>query len=121
MATHRIATEYQECQAFWQRAQYHPIMRDYLIHIANEGSRSFAYFAALKSIGFRPGIPDYLLSYPAKKYHSLWFDMKRKGKKGSLNQDVWMTRLNACGSLALYVYSADEAYQLCIDYLSDKL
>jgi hypothetical protein len=116
------ASEYQECRAFWQMCQYHPILKDYLIHIPNQGERSIAYYNALKSIGFRSGAPDYLLPVHAHRYHSLWLEMKKKGvKRHSQLQDMWLSKLNAIGNLALYVYGADEAYQTCIDYLDNKL
>lgn len=115
-------TEYQECRAFWDLAQYHPILRDYLIHIANEGKRSLYFGKQLKSIGLRKGIPDYVLAYPSGSYHSLWFDVKRKGTFGHrVDQDRWIERLKLAGNYAAYAYGADEAYQLCLDYLAGKL
>lgn len=115
-------SEYQECRAFWQRAQYHPILRDYLIHIPNQGQRSIAYYNALKAIGFRVGAPDYILPVHTHRYHSLWLEMKKKGVKRHVSsQDAWLAKLNAMGNLALYVYGADDAFQTCIDYLENKI
>lgn len=117
-----VASEYQECRAFWQMAQYHPILKSYLIHIPNQGQRSIAYYNALKSIGFRSGAPDYILPYPIGGHSSLWLEMKKKGvKRHSVLQDDWLAKLNAIGNLALYAYGADEAYQTCLDYLEGKL
>lgn len=122
MTEQLIASEYQECRAFWQMAQFNSTLREYLIHIPNQGQRSIPYYNALKSIGFRAGAPDYVLPLPSMGHASLWLEMKKKGvKRHSLEQDAWLAKLNTAGNLALYVYGAEDAYQTCLDYLEGKL
>ena len=52
-----------------------------VVHIPNEGKRSYQYAARLKRIGMQKGFPDLLFPYPRKNAHGLYIEMKRKGER----------------------------------------
>jgi hypothetical protein len=111
-------TEYRECRLFWQWAQLHPILRENLIHIVNEGRRSVQAGKRLQMIGLRKGVPDYVLPVKSGEHGALWIEMKRKrGGVVSPEQDAWINRLNAGGHLACVCYGFDEAREITEQYL----
>lgn len=117
-------TEYQECKIFFAWASYHPLLREYLVHHANEGKRSLQSGFLLKQIGLSPGLPDYQLMISNEKYHCLWLEMKTKEKKKHkmpANQVAWINRLLKCGHYATFCFGADEAIKITTDYLNNKL
>jgi hypothetical protein len=119
-----IATEYEECQAFWLWSMTQPVVRDYLIKNTNEGKRSARYGHGLKMIGMRPGLPDYHLPLSNNNYHGLWIEMKRMGsnnRKKDSDQLTWINRLNMAGHYASYAYGWENAKQIVSDYLANKL
>lgn len=118
-----IASEYQECKAFWEYAQNVPLLRDNLIKNVNEGKREKWYLLALLNVGMRPGLPDYHLPVPLGGYHGLWLEIKRRGFEGHKKdgmQDLWIARLLKLGHYATYAYGCDDAIRICSDYLQNK-
>ena len=116
--------EYEECKAFWEYAQYKPLMRDYLIKLTNEGKRSAFYGKSLLNIGMRPGIPDYFYPLPNVRWHGLWIEMKRRdGSKTKKNpkQDEWIAKLIAVGQYACYAYGAEDAISIWNKYVTNQL
>jgi hypothetical protein len=119
-----IPTEYQECRAYWEWAQYHPILMIYLIKHVNEGKRSPEYGMMCKRIGLRKGLPDYQLAYPNKKWHGMWLEMKRsteKGKKPPAEQKKWLNNLLLAGYYANFAYGYDDAVTQTLAYLEDVI
>lgn len=120
----KVATEYQECKAFWKWAQTKPILADYLIKHVNEGKRSYVAAKYLHLIGMRKGLPDYQLPIPNKKFHGLWLEMKRvnqKNRKKGIEQLEWQSRLLEMGHCAMFAYGAEDAAKIILDYLSNKI
>ncbi|MHB9161388.1 MAG: hypothetical protein ACYC6W_10985 [Nitrosotalea sp.] len=121
-----IPLEDEECIVFYEWAQYHPICRNYLIHIANEGKTSFNYGKKLKKMGKKAGVCDYFLAYPSNGYHGLWIEMKRN-KKYTLSQiKTWdlqydfMKNMLEVNYLAQVTYGAQEAISLIKKYLGES-
>ena len=48
---------------------FHPICRDYLIHVPNGGRRDIREAAKFKRMGVKAGVPDLVLLYPSGGYH----------------------------------------------------
>jgi len=119
-----IPSEYQECKAFWQWAQTQPILKELLIKNANEHKSDEWFITALLSVGMRPGIPDYHLPYNNGTYSGLWLEFKRsdqRDKPKKINQEAWLEKLSKFGHYACYVYSCDEAINICTSYLNNIL
>lgn len=62
----------------WLR--YHPILKDLVIKIDNEGKRTPLQGHRLKKMGLRPGASDLFISYPSKSYAGLYLEVKRDKK-----------------------------------------
>ncbi len=119
-----IPTEYQECKTFWDYALYHPLMRDYLIKLTNEGKREAWYGRSLLNIGMRPGIPDYFYPLPNGRWGGLWLEMKRSdGQKArkNLQQEQWIEKLLAIKHYACYAYGAEHAMEIWKQYVNNEI
>lgn len=116
-------TEAQEARTLMYWAKFHPICREYLIHIPNGGSRKDAREGAnLKAQGVRPGVSDYFLAYPSKKYHGLWLELKRKNPAPAVltaAQKDWLNKMNLVGYDAQLVYGWEAAKKIIEEYLSE--
>ncbi len=49
---------------------------NFVIHIPNEGKRSFGYGKKLKQLGMRPGVSDLFVCMPKHSYHGAWIEIK---------------------------------------------
>ena len=119
-----IPTEWQECKAFWDWAQFVPILRDYLIKIANEGKRSVCYGYSVKAIGCRAGIPDYFLPICNDSWMGLWIEMKRRDQVNMAlrdNQHEWQKKLLGIQHYATFAYGFDQAVSVTEDYLANRI
>lgn len=118
----RLTKESDEGRVLVKRASYHPVMRDYLLHIPNGGSRHLLEARNLQLQGVRPGVSDYLLAYPANGYHGCWIELKRKDKKVSPTaaQLIWIHRMKSVGYYADVAYGADQAWEFFMHYLNDS-
>lgn len=108
----------------WEYAQYHPMLKEFLIKNVNEGKRSKITGYRLKLIGMRAGLPDYHYPVPNKKYHGLWLEIKRKNQKNSKKnklQEAWIAKLLKIGHYATYAYGCDDAIKIYTDYVNNKL
>jgi hypothetical protein len=116
----RKKEEEQECIAFVARCKYHPILRKRLAHWPNGGSRHLLEAINLKKQGVKAGVSDYFLAHPVAPYHGLWLEMKRKNKKLakiSEAQQQWLDDMRTAGYAGHVAYGADEAWEICINYL----
>lgn len=117
-------SEYQECCAYYEWAQYHPIVREYLIHHVNEGKRSIVSGKRLKLIGMRKGLPDYQLPIANQNWHGLWLEMKtpdQKTKKQKIEQIEWVNKLLLVKQYACFAFGCDHAINLTLEYLNNKM
>lgn len=108
------------CMAIIEWAQYHPILTDYLSHIANERKTKVQYHVKLKKMGVRKGISDFLLAYPNGKYHGLWIEVKTLPKRLSKlkeEQKLWLNRMNKIGYCAVATFGFDETKETINNYL----
>jgi VRR-NUC domain len=62
-------------------------------------TRSLSVKAKNKRLGVRPGVPDYVIVLKAGRV--VWVEMKRqKGGQVSVEQKIWLVRLNDSGTPA---------------------
>ena len=116
-----IPTESEEQQALFRycgmETQNYPDL-NMLVHIPNEGKRTAANGARLKSEGLRKGYPDILLDAPMGKYHGLRIELKRrKGSRIAAEQKTWIIKLNNRGYAAAFCYGWEEAWDFIHAYL----
>ena len=119
-----IANEYKECAAYYEWAQYKPILKEYLIKHVNEGKRSKLLGHLLKLIGLRPGLPDYQLPIANLKYIGLWIEMKtidEKNKKQKPLQIEWLEKLRKAGHYATFSFGWEDARDITVKYLNNLL
>jgi hypothetical protein len=118
-------SEQKHCEYFYQWVKDHPRIDKYLIKNVNEGKRSWFVSKLLKSIGFKPGIPDYQYAEPNNKYCSLWIEMKRTELVGRKNpnkfQDQWLENLRDVGHYATYAYGYQHAIEILSAYIDGRL
>jgi len=72
-----VPYESQDGRAFVQWCKYNKIP---VIHIANEGKRSWAKGKDLKMQGLLAGVSDYFIPYPRGTCHGFWLELKRNLK-----------------------------------------
>ena len=94
-----------------------------LYHVPNEGKRSKANGARLKSEGLRAGVPDINLDVARGEYHGLRIEMKRRrGGRVSPEQAAWLEALREQGYAAIVAYGWEEAADAIEKYLrGDRL
>ena len=56
-------------------------------HVANEGKRAVQYQMKLKKMGFRAGVPDFIIEYPPGKL--LYVELKNEKGQLSNSQKLW--------------------------------
>jgi hypothetical protein len=111
-------SETQEQEALIQRAQYHPVTRELLYAIPNDGIRTPQQGARFKRRGLRPGMPDICLPYPANGFHALYIELKTKIGKPTHEQLNCIAKLQAAGNCATIAYGWEDAWQQIENYLS---
>ena len=119
-----LPNEYQECRTYWEWAQHHPILANYLIKHVNEGKRSKILGHLLNLIGMRKGLPDYQLPISNDTYHGLWLEVKtqdERDKKQKKEQVDWLEKLRKAGHYANFAYGCDDAIQQTLDYLNNRV
>lgn len=117
-----IPTETEESKAvvkWWGEASgIYGLAPESLIHIPNEGKRSFRVAARLKAEGMRPGTPDFFLAVPRGGFHGLWVEMKRRrGGIVSDNQRLMLGIMEAQGYAVQVCYGAEQALDTIQGYL----
>lgn len=133
-------TEHQDQQALvaWAGFQRIPegTLGEFLLMIPNEGLLSFlpegprrhAYWAKLKSLGFRKGASDLFLSLPRGRFHGLYLENKRHRRYfGTVNAQVaavsedqaaFQERMALVGYAAKVAYGFDEGKVALQEYLA---
>lgn len=118
------ALEKEEQIALFDRAKYHPILRDYMWANQNQGLRDPRWVRSLIKQGAKVGVPDIILAYPAQHYHGLFIELKRTNKhkcKVSIEQRAMINLLNNAGYWAQACFGAQQAWEAIIGYLGEDL
>lgn len=90
---------------------------DYLLHIPNEGKRGPKAARDAKRLGLRTGVPDLFLALPRGGHAGLWIEMKARGGKLSVQQEVWLNRLEDVGYRAACCFGLNQAVKCINDYI----
>jgi hypothetical protein len=110
-------SEAKEQEALIERAQYHPITRDLLYAIPNDGIRTPAQGAKFKRRGLRPGMPDICLPYSSSGFHALYIELKTKIGKPTATQLQCIANLRKAGNAAYVAYGWEHAWEIITHYL----
>lgn len=102
----------QQALVQWMRYMKIPV-----IHIANEGKRSFALYNWLLSMGFRPGVSDLFITRMRKGFGGYWIEMKKYGKKPTKLQLEFIEEMRAEGYKAEWFDDWETARKSVEDYL----
>lgn len=94
---------------------------DFLYAVPNGGFRQPATARKLKEEGVKPGVPDLCLPVARSGFHGFYLEMKAADGRLSDIQVRWLTALRSHGYAACVAYSFDQARQLLVDYLEDRL
>lgn len=97
------------------------LMKIPVIHIANEGKRSFATTQWLKDMGMRPGASDLFITRMRLPYGGYWIEMKKKGKKPTELQNGFLEDMRLEGYRADWFDDWIEAKESVEKYLDYKL
>lgn len=87
-----------------------------MYHVPNEGKRSNG--GILKAAGLKKGVPDVCLPVPSGGFHALYIEMKHGKNKTSYAQEEYMKLLRQQGNETAVCYSAQDAKNRILDYLS---
>lgn len=118
-----IPTESQEAKALLEWANLQPLaggkISDYLVHIPNEGKRTFSFATKLKREGLKSGVSDYFLAYPVPPYGGLWIELKRRSNraKATVAQAAWLALMEQVGYAAKICYGWEQARAAIEGYL----
>jgi len=90
-----------------------------LIHVPNEGKRSYAERALAQALGMLSGVPDLLIFDPKGEYNGLAIELKIKPNKTTKNQDIVLIKLKQRGWLSVVVYDLDEGIEIINQYFKN--
>lgn len=95
---------------------------DFMHAIPNGGKRNIKTANDLKAEGVKAGVPDISLPYPTSRHHGLYIELKRqKGGKLSEKQEKWLEYLNNAGYLAVVCKGFEQAKEIILQYLEEKI
>lgn len=109
-----IASESQEQRALVRWLSYHPIVRNYFMHITNEGKRDPITGQHLLQLGLKPGASDLFIYYPTKKYHGLFLEVKRNKKytPSEMKTESWNAQEKFINSVKSVGFAGEMCYGL---------
>ena len=89
-----------------------------IVHIPNEGKRSYATASVLKAMGLRAGFPDLFIPKASGSYHGMFIEMKSKDGRVSEQQSFWLSRLSINGYAVKVARSSAEAIKAIKKYIN---
>lgn len=121
MIVEMIPTEVTEARALMQWITLQKSIRDYFIHIPNEGKRDTKTGYNLKLCGLKPGVSDYFLALPKHGKHGLWIELKRrKNSRLTTDQAVWLDRMRSLNYEAVAAFGWEEARDAILQYMDNN-
>lgn len=119
----RIFVEDKEMIAIFEWINFHQHIRDYAIHIPNEGKRTLSQNVRLKKMGLKKGVSDIFIAIPNNNYYGLWIEhksMRANGKFGKATEEQieFVRIMNKIGYFAKITYGIDDAINTIRSYLS---
>ena len=106
-----------ESQAQQSLVKWARLMKIPIIHIPNEGKRSFATAKWLKDMGMYLGCADLFVARPCGAYSGYWIELKVKGKKPTLLQEQFLADMAKEGYKTDWFDDWEKAKKSIEDYL----
>lgn len=91
----------------WVRC--HPTIKDFVIHIPNQGKRSLRYGKLLKDMGMRSGVSDLFIAMAKHGYHGAWIELKQKKGRLSSEQKQFQIDMSEQSYYVTTCYSIERA------------
>lgn len=120
----RYYDEYDDCLTFYMWTQYQQKLKGKVIKHVNEGKRTKIGGMMLKKIGLTKGLPDYQILLPNENWHGLFIEMKtkeQKNKKMPQEQSDFINMLIENRYYGTFAYGWEEAINIVLNYMDDKL
>jgi hypothetical protein len=118
--TRENPTEHAEAVRLMQMVRVHesrfPALK-LLFAVPNGGDRNKIVAAKMKAEGVKPGVPDYVLTFPAQEFHGLAIELKSRTGYASREQKDWIEALRANGYRAEVCRGWEQAWAVLCDYL----
>ena len=89
-----------------------PLLKNVVIHIANEGSRTSQYGRRLKQMGMMPGVADLFVALARRGYHGAWLELKSRDGIISFKQKAFLENMADQGYYTKVCFSLDEAIEV---------
>lgn len=101
----------------WVRT--HPLLRNIVIHIPNEGKRSPVYGKRLKDMGMIAGVWDLLIASSKHGFIGAWIELKSANGKLTLAQKEFGANMSHQNYFTGICWSIDEAIEIIRWYCFD--
>jgi hypothetical protein len=94
-----------------QWVNLHSILKNFIIHIPNEGKRTAHYGKYLKDMGMRPGVADLFIAMPRHGCNGAWIELKSKNGILSQEQREFLQDMESQNYFTKICYSFEEAIE----------
>jgi hypothetical protein len=98
----------------------HPQVKKFknlIIHIPNEGERTFHFGKLLKDLGMRKGAADLFIAHANHGFHGAWIEIKKHNGRLSTEQKIFLLDMDEQGYFTAVCYSIEECIQNILWYL----
>ncbi len=89
-----------------------------IIHIPNEGKRSYVMSHIMKRMGLMAGVSDLFIPRRNIRYSGLWLEVKAEGGKVSAYQEAFIHNMLKENYMALCVWGADSGIEFIKSHYS---
>lgn len=93
----------------------------YIVHVPNQGKRSFYYGKLLKDMGMRKGFPDIICHYPVAPFNGFAIEFKSDKGKVRPEQANWLSKLTVVGYACIVLRDHREAERFTDLYMTGAL
>jgi hypothetical protein len=100
---HKLVMEY---------AQEHPTLKKYfklMLHMPNEGKRTWHYGKLMKALGMRKGTVDLFIAVPKHGFGGAWLELKSEHGKLKKDQQEFLNDMSEQNFFTCVTWSVQEA------------
>jgi hypothetical protein len=105
------ATESSIQKALMEWVRLRPSIAPFVLHIPNEGKRTYNYGRLLKSMGMRPGVADLFIAIPRHGFGGAWIELKSAKGRLSFEQEDFLDDMSQQNFFTKVCWSLDEAIE----------
>lgn len=109
MRAKETESQIQKAVMRWVRYQYK--IRNFVIHIPNEGKRTPTYGKMLKDMGMKKGVSDLFIAMPSRDYHGAWIEIKREKGRLTKEQEHFLELMKANGYFVSVCYGYNQTIE----------